>query len=783
MASTVPGTATPQVASPEDVVTGATDGPKLRKHKKRRGHRSGSTKEHKDQKRGIMTPMNDHEEEALSLMLTASLAPSPKATATPLFSAASLPDTPTQRHSDSRSDIDIIDKHADWATATSGVRSVVSPLSPAQTRSEHHVTRRQQAEQEKEQLKDREKEPSKEKPNLQQPQTQEQPVATTELVEWLPPAVEATQPKPMPPFIQGSMDAASSNTPKPCLGTAKTEDTDGPPLAATKEITSTSESSWRILPASLNYSVVITIALLSAGAAVVGLLMWLQADHVEVRTKSGSSVRGYRSYASSHRIYTFLGIPYAQPPLHQLRFRLPVVASENGSVVQATLDCPPCPQKDWFSGSNEGWDGAEECLHLNVWTPCAETTAGGGCEKQPVLVFLYAEGFQTGSNQRFDGSLLAASENLVVVAPNFRLGVLGFFHKDGHEMPGNLALHDQELVVKWVQEHVELFGGDWNNTVFMGAATGAWSIGAHLVSTNPVWRWRTQRLLLHSESPFRRVYTANPAAFAEAVGCGQNQSSSSCFTELPLQTVLEAGRHFPFGPNYECRLLPQAPWHMARRFNIIEKQVILGTVYNEGSPLVEILERDGDASDSYMRGAVQELLTSYGVNESGKLVEQYTSGTWTGQRGMNLSWAHLLLGDVFFECPVLSFALHLSTRGNRVYVYRFDYKPTFSRFAGQSGPSRLEDVEFLFGTPIQHDMGNSQEKVLSSRMMRMLSTFIRNGSLPKVDGEEWPLYTTETKKRVSITSEALHVLPEDSVERCHRLGEAFLPELMFGAPT
>ncbi|KAH7959540.1 hypothetical protein HPB49_011719 [Dermacentor silvarum] len=443
--------------------------------------------------------------------------------------------------------------------------------------------------------------------------------------------------------------------------------------------------SKRILPPSLSYSVAVTVALLFAGGAIVGLLMWLQADHAEVRTKSGSSVRGYQSYVAGHRIYTFLGIPYAQPPVHDLRFRLPVAATEISSVVPATLDCPPCPQKDWFSGSNEGWDGSEECLHLNVWTPCAETTAGGGCKKQPVLVFLFAEGFQTGSNQRFDGSLLAASENLVVVAPNFRLGVLGFFHKDGHEMPGNLALHDQELATKWVQENVDLFGGDWNNTVLMGAATGAWSIGAHLVSTNPVWRWRTQRMLLHSESPFRRVHSASPAAFAEAVGCSQNQSSSSCFTELPLQTVLEAGRHFPFGPNYESRLLPQAPWHMARRFNIIEKQdpytrfvqnvqVILGTVYNEGSPLVEILERDGDGSDAYMRGAVQELLTACGVNESGKLVEQYASGTWTAKRGTNESWAHQLLGDVFFECPVLSFAHHLSARGNRVYVYRFDYK-------------------------------------------------------------------------------------------------------------
>ncbi|KAH7959539.1 hypothetical protein HPB49_011718 [Dermacentor silvarum] len=116
-------------------------------------------------------------------------------------------------------------------------------------------------------------------------------------------------------------------------------------------------------------------------------------------------------------------------------------------------------------------------------------------------------------------------------------------------------------------------------------------------------------------------------------------------------------------------------------------------------------------------------------------------------------------------------------------VSRTYSQPTFSRFAGQSGPSRLEDVDFLFGTPIQHDIGNSQDKALSSSMMQALSTFIRNGSLPRVDDEEWPLYTTETKKRVSITSVALHILPEDSVEKCYRLCETFLPELMFSAPT
>ncbi|XP_075744610.1 uncharacterized protein LOC142803377 [Rhipicephalus microplus] len=149
---------------------------------------------------------------------------------------------------------------------------------------------------------------------------------------------------------------------------------------------------------------------------------------------------------------------------------------------------------------------------------------------------------------------------------------------------------------------------------------------------------------------------------------------------MPLEIVMEAGRLFPLGPYYESRFLPQAPWHMARRFNIIEKQ------------------------------------------------------------------------------------------------------PSFTKFHGQSGASRLEDIEFLFGTLIQDGIGTFEETTLSSSMMQMLSTFIRNGSLPRVDGDEWPLYEGETRKRVSIRSDGLRILPGDTVDKCYRLYESFMPELMFNAP-
>ncbi|XP_075746457.1 uncharacterized protein LOC119186352 isoform X3 [Rhipicephalus microplus] len=555
MASSVPGITTPQVPAAEDGAPSIIDPSKTRKPKKRKGHRAGSTKEPKGHKQSIMTPMNGNDEELAPEVPTPSVATTPKSTH--VLSPSSQSTTPTPRSGESRSDFDrrarISDRNADTSASTDGSSSA-SPVSPAPRASEIRGMNHQQAEQERGLRKDHEKDRSKGKPRGELVQTRDKPIATSAVPECFSPSSE--EQKPVSSLTQ-----------------ANSEENDEPQQALVKDVTTTSERSKPLMAPPFCYSFVVTAALLFAGGAVVGLLIRLQVDHVEVRTKSGSTVRGFRSYVANYRIYTFLGIPYAQPPVHNLRFRLPLPYSENSSVVPATLECPPCPQRGWFSPINEGWEGAEECLHLNVWTPCAETTTGGGCAKLPVLLFLFAEGFQTGSNMRFDGSLLAASQNLVVIAPNFRIGVLGFFHKDGYEMPGNLALHDQELVIKWVEDHADLFGGNWNNTVLMGAATGAWSIGAHLVSMNPFWRWRMQRLLFHSESPFRRIHSASPSAFADAIGCGQNQSSSKCFTNMPLEIVMEAGRLFPLGPYYESRFLPQAPWHMARRFNIIEKQV------------------------------------------------------------------------------------------------------------------------------------------------------------------------------------------------------------------
>ncbi|KAL1471268.1 hypothetical protein MTO96_023778 [Rhipicephalus appendiculatus] len=223
MASSVPVSTTTQAAAAEDVVPSTTDPSKPRKHKKRKGHRVGSTKEPKSNKPSIMTPMNGNDEEIVSGIPTPSVATTPKSTQ--VLSPPSLVATPTPRDGDSRNDSDtrspVSDKSAEPAASTEG-SSIASPVSPAPRRSETHSTKRQQAGQEREQCRDREKDRSKGKPRNELVQPQDHPIATTAVPKCSPPRAE--EQKTTPSLIQ-----------------AKTQENDDPQQAPVKDMTSSSE--------------------------------------------------------------------------------------------------------------------------------------------------------------------------------------------------------------------------------------------------------------------------------------------------------------------------------------------------------------------------------------------------------------------------------------------------------------------------------------------------------------------------------------------------------------
>jgi para-nitrobenzyl esterase len=181
-------------------------------------------------------------------------------------------------------------------------------------------------------------------------------------------------------------------------------------------------------------------------------------------------------YDTKTGLQTYFGIPFAKPPVGDLRWKAPQPL-DNWSDVQETKKFGPRPvQGIVFGDMQSRSDGlSEDCLYLNVWTPAKRGTTG-----LPVLVYFFGGGFVAGdaSEPRYDGASMA-QKGIVVVTVNYRLNIFGFFaHPElSKEAPykasGNYGLLDQHAGLKWVQKNIAAFGGDPKRVTIAGESAGS----------------------------------------------------------------------------------------------------------------------------------------------------------------------------------------------------------------------------------------------------------------------------------------------------------------------
>lgn len=169
----------------------------------------------------------------------------------------------------------------------------------------------------------------------------------------------------------------------------------------------------------------------------------------------------------------FLGIPYALPPVGDLRFRLPVRVPNSTKIIKASKYGPAAPGKALLMGGPKV-EKSEDCLTANIFQPLGHHT------KLPVAIYVHGGAFNRGSASMHDtASMLAWSEEpFIAVSFGYRLGALGFLPSTLSKKEGllNLGLHDQILLFQWVQENIEAFGGDPGNVTLFGLSAGAHSV-------------------------------------------------------------------------------------------------------------------------------------------------------------------------------------------------------------------------------------------------------------------------------------------------------------------
>ncbi len=197
---------------------------------------------------------------------------------------------------------------------------------------------------------------------------------------------------------------------------------------------------------------------------------------MQIDTRQGP-VRGTQSDGAQ----TYLGVPYAKPPVGELRWQPPQPADSRESLDATSHQnrCLQTPYAEVLSGFELFGEESEDCLYLNIYTPGSEGS-------RPVMVWIHGGAYMQGSANEYDGSRLAAENDVVVVCINYRLGIFGFFDlsRFGEQYDGsaNLGFQDQQAALRWVQENIADYGGDPDCVTVFGESAGAGSILCQLCS-------------------------------------------------------------------------------------------------------------------------------------------------------------------------------------------------------------------------------------------------------------------------------------------------------------
>ena len=501
-------------------------------------------------------------------------------------------------------------------------------------------------------------------------------------------------------------------------------------------------------------------------------------DDLIVATESGR-VRGRRVLVAAvgKTVDTFLGIPFAKPPVGHLRFRHPLPIEPWSGVLNATTPPNSCMQGrddefgDEFYGSNM-WNPptpvSEDCLYLNVYVP--RPTAGGSQQQQQqqktrhrksaVMVWIYGGGFYSGTTtlSLYDGKILAAENNLIVVSIGYRLGALGFLSLNDASAPGNAGLFDQLLGLEWVQHNIRYFGGDADNVTLFGESAGSVSVSLHLLS--PLSRGKFQRAVLQSgtanmpwatltQEEAKRRSTELAVEYLHCPRTDDAGELAECIrrpqiTALNISEVQWVSRgvlQFPFLPVVDGVFLTEPPMVTLRRQTFKKCPILIGSNRNEGSffviyELMHLIQLDKKTMTraQYLDG-VERLFLYYPqypkqLNDRAldAIKQQYTNWLDPEDADKNVHSLDMALADSQFVCPLNHFANSYARAGQEVYMYFFTQRYNSNPWPSWMGVLHGDEIFFVFGEIFKYRHNFTEdERQLSRKMMAYWSNFAKSG--------------------------------------------------------
>jgi para-nitrobenzyl esterase len=468
------------------------------------------------------------------------------------------------------------------------------------------------------------------------------------------------------------------------------------------------------------------IAALMVSAAMAATGAHLPTDAAVVHTDTGA-VRG----TVTAEVRTFQGILYAAPPVGDLRWRSPQPAKPWSGVRDATRPGNDCPQTAGFLGDAASL--TEDCLFLNVTTP-----RHPGTGRLPVVVFVHGGGFYSGSARLYGAQKLADQGDVMVVTPNYRLGVFGFLADPslGGDRSGNFGLEDQQAALRWVQRNATAFGGDPRNVTLAGESAGSASTCSQLAA--PSSRGLFQRAIMDSapcaedgEWPYadgnwyprpRSVAYRQGAALAKDLGC----TEAACLRKASVASLLDKSLGGQgYGPVYGGGFLPVSPAQAIATGRFAQVPVIHGTTRDEHRLFVAAIEDMSDhvtTAEDY-RAEIESVLGA----DADRVLAEYPLGDFASPSlALATVWT-----DRAWACPALrtdeGFARNVPT-----YAFEFadENAPWASDVAAPDFPTgafHAAELQYVFEDAQFPGPVTAAQRRLSDQMISYWSNFAHDG--------------------------------------------------------
>ncbi len=461
----------------------------------------------------------------------------------------------------------------------------------------------------------------------------------------------------------------------------------------------------------------------------------------QVKTRSGT-VEG----KDDGKVKSFLGIPYAQPPVGDLRWKPPVPIAKWSGVKKTTEFGSHCMQGKVFGDMVFHDPGAsEDCLTLNVWVPDKHAEP-----KLPVMVWIYGGGFVAGttSEARQDGSHLA-QHGVIVVSMNYRLGVFGFFanqelaKESGHNSAGNYGLLDQLQALKWVHDNIAAFGGDPGNVTIFGESAGSFSVSSQMAS--PLAKGLFQKAIGESGGAFSRSglsYDAMSARAEKDTKLMKENFGVSTLAELraiPAEKMLEAfappkSPGFDFGPDIDGYFLPESVPAIFAAGKQNDVAMIAGWNHDEGSFEV-VFNPQKPTAESFKAQAQKDF-----GDKADEFLKLYPSDTPEHLSRSVMDYA----GDKFIAMSTWDWIEAQSKTGKQpIYRYRFDMAPFMKDpNAPRLGAYHSAEIEYVFGQLDSKPDATWREsdRQVSDMMQKYWSNFAKSGNPNGAGLPHWPPY-------------------------------------------